>query len=96
MSNSVCVPIVDDADLDELVDRVAEQAGRDEDEGDPGPAEEGREVEPARAVVEADAEQRPRWRGRSPRREDPDRATVGRGGRCLAGQEERRSRRPRG
>ena len=37
----------DDVDLDELVERLGDEAAGDEDEGDPRPAEEDREIEPS-------------------------------------------------
>src|SRR6185295_17763713 len=80
---------VDDADLDELVDGVAEQAGGDEDQCDTRPPEERGEVEASRPVVEPDAEER-----RDPEtdeRTDDDRwgPAVTRGGGRLTRQEER-------
>src|SRR5262245_5989529 len=49
-------PDRDDADLDELVDGLREETGRDEDERDSGPPEERGQVETTGALVEADAD----------------------------------------
>ena len=83
-------PDVDEPDLDELVDRVAQQPGRDEHERDAGPAEEGRQVDPTRAVVEPDADQRGDGQpdDRAERGPHPAPPSARRGG-CLAGQEQR-------
>jgi len=49
-------PDRDDADLDQLVHRLGEQAGGDEDQADPGPAEERAKVDAAAAGIEDPAD----------------------------------------
>jgi hypothetical protein len=50
-------PDADEPRVDELVRRVADQPSGDEDQRDPGPAEEARQVEDARSAVEAVAKE---------------------------------------
>lgn len=88
----------DRADLDELVDRLAEEPGSDEDQGDPGPAEEDLQVQAAAATVEAGAQgDRDRQTDDGPPEQAPRplaSALAERGG--LADEETVTSRSPRG
>src|SRR5204863_4034372 len=64
--------IPEGADLDELSDAVAQQPGRDEHQCDPGPAEEGAEIQAVAAPVEAIADQDGECEADHGPDEDPD------------------------
>ena len=89
MSNAGWVqrPAAEGADLDELVDGVAQETGRDEDEGDARPLEEHGQIDAPAAAVEAVADHH---RDQQPDdRAGQDRGRAGRGRRGLAGEEQR-------
>ncbi len=90
MSNAVCPPNGMTPISISSWTAAAEQPGGDEDERHAGPAEERVEVDPARAVIEPDAQDSRDGDPEQRTDEDPDRATLCGRGRGLSGQEQGR------